>query len=365
MRVLLTTGIYPPDIGGPATYVPELANYISERNPHVKVVSLQPAGEIELNKSYRLWLIKRRFLPLRILDTIKVVMIQSVKSDRIFSNGLYLEAALAARIFKKPAVAKIVGDPIWERARNNQTTDLPLIEFQSTRLSFKNYLLRRVYKFIFNSFSLLTCPSEELVEIVKLWGVSSPVIYIPNGVKIPEKSLIKKKEFDLIFVGRLVSWKNVDLLIQLTAELKLKTIIIGGGTETTKLKSLASSLGADCLFTGELDKAAVLDYMNRSKLFVLFSQYEGLSFALLEAMAAGLPTLVSNTPGNMAVVTDNQDSIVVDLNRITNSYLSITSLIKDPDRLNYFGQNSRIKVQERYELSLRLEDMYKLIESAS
>jgi glycosyltransferase involved in cell wall biosynthesis len=364
MRVLLTSGIYPPDIGGPATYIPKFAKYISERNPDVKVVSLRPAGEIEPIKSYRLRLIKRRFFPLRILNTIQVVMVQSVKSDRIFSNGLYLEAALAARVFKKPAVAKIVGDPIWERARNNLKTELPLMEFQSARLSFRNNLLRRVYKFTFNSFSHLTCPSEELVEIVKLWGVSSPVICIPNGVTIPEKSF-HQKDFDLIFVGRLVAWKNVDLLIQLAADLKLKTIIIGGGPEALKLESLASSLGADCLFTGELDKGEILDYMNRSKLFALFSQYEGLSFALLEAMAAGLPTLVSNTPGNLAVVSDNYDSLVVDLNQITDSYSRILSLIQDPDRLDSFGQNSRSKVQEKYELRLRLEDMYQLIESAS
>ena len=105
--------------------------------------------------------------------------------------------------------------------------------------------------------------------------------------------------------------------------------------------------------------------MNRSKLFALFSQYEGLSFALLEAMAAGLPTLVSNTPGNLAVASDNHDSLVVDLNQITDSYSRILSLIQDPGRLNSFGQNSRSKVQEKYELRLRLEDMYQLIESAS
>jgi glycosyltransferase involved in cell wall biosynthesis len=364
MKVLLTSGIYPPDIGGPATYIPKFANYLSGRNSDVKVVSLQPAGEIEPNKSYRLRLVKRRFFPVRLLNTILVVLVQSFKSDRIFSNGLYLEAAIAARIFKKPAVAKIVGDPLWERARNKQETNLTLKEFQSARLSLRNYLLRRIYRFTFNSFSIVTCPSEELVEIVKLWGVSSPVVFIPNGVMIPDKSL-NEKDFDLIYVGRLVPWKNVDLLIQLTADLKLRTVIIGGGPEAPKLVSLASSLSADCLFTGELDKPEVLDYLHRAKIFALLSQYEGLSFALLEAMAVGLPTLVSNTPGNLAVVSDNCDSLVVDLNQLTDSYPSISGLIQDPDRLISFGQNARNKVQEKYELRLRLEDMFQLIESAS
>lgn len=363
MRILLTSGIYPPDIGGPATYVPKFARYIAEKHEGVRVVSLRPSGDIEACKKFKLSLIKRRFLPFRLLNTTFVVLSESLKSDRIFSNGLYLEAGLAARILNKPAVAKIVGDPVWERARNKHKTELSMKEFQVARLSFPDYLMRKVYRFTFNSFSILTCPSQELVEIVRSWGITSPVVYVPNGVEIPEKKLLKK-DYDLIFVGRLVPWKNVDLLIQLAADLNLKAVIIGGGPEAQRLKMLASLNGADCFFTGELSKPEILDFLNRAKLFVLLSQYEGLSFALLEAMAAGLPSLVSSAPGNLAVVSDNKDAIVVDVQQIPNSYSIISGLVQDSNKLTLFGENARSKVKEKYEQSLRLEDMFQLIASA-
>jgi glycosyltransferase involved in cell wall biosynthesis len=162
-----------------------------------------------------------------------------------------------------------------------------------------------------------------------------------------------------------VPWKNVDLLIQLAADLKLKAVIIGGGPEAQRLEMQASLQGADCLFTGELSKAEILEYLNRSKLFVLFSQYEGLSFALLEAMATGLPSLVSSATGNLAVVSDNKDALVVDTKQISLSYQSISGLIQDHDMLRLFGENARNKVKERFELGHRLEDMLQLIASST
>jgi glycosyltransferase involved in cell wall biosynthesis len=111
MRLLLITGIFPPDIGGPATYVPQLARALAQRGHQITVLTLSDRLDHD-DRSYPFAVVRLpRHLrkPLRWLRTIYQTTCLGRQVDVLFANGLMLEAVLANRL--QTAGAKVVG--IW------------------------------------------------------------------------------------------------------------------------------------------------------------------------------------------------------------------------------------------------------------
>lgn len=110
----------------------------------------------------------------------------------------------------------------------------------------------------------------------------------------------------LVNVGRLSYQKNQRLLLQVLAGLPngVHLAMAGGGELRDELLSYAADVGVRnrAHFLGELDPTAVKHLLAAGDLFVFPSRHEGMSLALLEAMAAGLPAVVSDIPANVEVV---------------------------------------------------------------
>jgi glycosyltransferase involved in cell wall biosynthesis len=361
MRILLTSGIYPPDIGGPATFIPELAESLLKRNQHVTVIALKPQNYQKIPTSYFLKLIRRsNFRIERILKTSIKIFLLLRRADSIFSNGLFLESAIPLRILRKPGQAKVVGDPLWERERNRGKTSLNLAEFQTSRLTMSNLVLRKAYVFALNSYSTIICPSIELTGIVRGWGVKREILYIPNGVVLQVPS-DQKREFDLIYVGRLVKWKNVSLIIRTANRLGLRLCIIGDGPEGNRLKAQAKKLGVNCVFTGELEKSEVYYYLRKSSIFILISQYEGLSYALLEAMSIGIPVLVSNAEGNLGIIEDGINGKIVPLDKLNALDSYVQDMLNDPLKLSKLAMGAHETIKKHYQSHARIMEVESVI----
>ena len=310
MKILLISGIYPPDDGGPAKFVPQFANHLISQGHKVKVITLTDSKRNKNEFPYPVRFINRSLTkPLRMILTTKYIFLSSIRSDLIFANGLYEETGVAVRFSRTPTLGKIVGDPVWERARNSGSTKLTIESFNTET---KGGVQRRLLKFALNGFKEIITPSQQLADFVKKWGISNPVSMIPNGVQVLGMSN-QPKEFDLVTVSRLVPWKNVDLLIRIAAKKNLKLCVIGDGPENLKLHSLATELNAQVTFTGALAQDKVSQQVAKAKYFALLSTYEGMSFALLEALGAGIPAIVSNAAGNVAVIQNGVNGYVVDI----------------------------------------------------
>jgi len=132
--------------------------------------------------------------------------------------------------------------------------------------------------------------------------------FIPNGIDFEEIRKVKKanERYDVIFVGRLIKEKNVNLLLEALMKVKesipdISAIIIGDGPEKSQLKKLALELGLSknvtfIEFRESHDE--VLSYMKSSKVFVLPSKREGFGIVALEANASGLPVVTLDYPMN-------------------------------------------------------------------
>ena len=361
MKTLLISGIYRPEIGGPATYIPALASAIQSQSGSVEVVTLKNSSASELTEPWPVKYINRdQFLMFRFLKTLLSIKSRVSSSEFVFSNGLFQETAIALLGSGKRSLAKIVGDPVWERAFNRGETSLTIEEFNKSKLNFRHKIQRLFLKWSLNRFSQITSPSLELKELIQGWGVNREVSCIPNGISTI-KPQSNSHEFDLISVCRLVKWKNLDKLITANSMSKTRLVIVGSGPEEKSLKKLANDLNSNVVFTGQLSEQEVINYLFRSKVFVLISDYEGLSFSLLQAMACGLPSIVSNIKGNLDVISGNTDGIVVDVNKPSSLIDAVNSLLQSPAEIKRLGEHAREKVSSKYSQQNQLNLVIKLL----
>jgi glycosyltransferase involved in cell wall biosynthesis len=142
-------------------------------------------------------------------------------------------------------------------------------------------------------------------EFEKNHGIR-PLHVITPGIDIKEfSSGNPKKGIDIIAAGSLIPLKQYDIFIQVIGEIKkqiphIKAILIGDGPEKKKLESLivSSGLQSNITLAGELPHPEVLQWMQRGKLFLHPSSYEGFGVVCIEALCAGAEVISFVKPMN-------------------------------------------------------------------
>jgi glycosyltransferase involved in cell wall biosynthesis len=364
MKFLLVSGIYFPDIGGPATYIPRIAHALIAEGHSVTTLSLSDDINRKLPEEpwSRIFVSRKLLKPFRFLMTLRFILKSRPGSEGVYSNGLYEECGVASIFGVRLLVVKIVGDPIWERFRNSRDSTISIVDFQSKKLSLIFKVQRVFLVWSLNRFRLVTTPSAELAKFISGWGVKSPIEVIPNGINC---NLTQKKESDesVVSVSRLVSWKNIDLLIQACAETKLALKVIGEGPERGRLEEIARELGADVKFLGELDSGGVGQVLSESGIFALISDYEGLSFALLEAMMVGIPVVVSSNAGNTQVIQNEVNGLVVSTGNLDETKQALSRLITDNHLKEFLSKNAKALVTDKYCEEKQISRMIKALNS--
>ena len=247
MKVLLVSGIYSPDIGGPATFVPKLRSFLEINGLRTFLITLGSATE-EGPSSFRL--ARGTFFPVRFLRTILKIRSQIDENTYIFANGLHEEVAIALIGKRNRATAKIVGDPVWERQRNKKKTTLEIDEFSKSKLTLITSLQRELLNWSLKKFDAVIVPGKNLRSTVLSWDLNLPEItVIDNGVEISKEEHSGKKEFDVIAVSRLVPWKNLNVLIEACADLGLRLKVVGDGPARTELEDLTLKRSARTKYT--------------------------------------------------------------------------------------------------------------------
>ena len=222
-----------------------------------------------------------------------------------------------------------------------------------------NRLKRSFYLAIERALSLTTAgiiavSPEERRAAVKLGLGSSRVVLVPNGIgPVALRSrgearaeLGVRDDAPVVgFVGRLVSQKAPEVLIRAFASasrsaLGSKLAMIGSGPLEPELKTLARALGVDqhVLFLGERDARGLLAAFD---VFALSSRKEGLPYVVIEAMAAGLPVVATETAGVEILVANGKNGYVVPADDPDAFADALTKLLADKARRTRFGRASR------------------------
>jgi glycosyltransferase involved in cell wall biosynthesis len=247
---------------------------------------------------------------IRFLLATSAIFTLSIVVKKFVVNGLYEEFGLVNCLTRRKAIIKIVGDPIWERYKNKASGKCTINEFNEKKLNGKLLLQRKLLNFSLNQAQLIVTPGRDLMKLVEKWGISTKIIYIPNGVNTGNPRSCNRNEKALV-ISRLVSWKNIDKAIIACINSNLPLDIFGEGPEESKLRVLIGENNKIVSIHRPISHEEALNKMQEYKYFILLSEYEGQSFALLEAMSKGCIVLVSNIDANTEVVKDQINGVVV------------------------------------------------------
>jgi len=158
-----------------------------------------------------------------------------------------------------------------------------------------------------------------------------------------------KKKRDIIFVGRLARQKNLKELITALVDLPFSLDIYGKGEMKKELKDYAIKMSVSLNFKGLVPNELLPKILNRYKIFILPSIYEGMPKVLLEAMACGLPCIGSKISGTKEVIENNLDGILTgtDSKSIRKAILDLMVNKKLRDSLS---RNARKKILNEYSI---------------
>jgi glycosyltransferase involved in cell wall biosynthesis len=134
------------------------------------------------------------------------------------------------------------------------------------------------------------------------------IMVVPNGISFDAIRAVPAagERNDVVFAGRLIEDKHVDLLLKACASasrrMPLRVLIIGDGPEKASLEALASSLkmNGSVRFTGSVDEETLLSSVKAARVFMLPSTREGFSISTLEALACGVPVITVSGEKNSA-----------------------------------------------------------------
>jgi glycosyltransferase involved in cell wall biosynthesis len=315
MRILLLTGIWPPDVGGPATHGPDFARFLLERGHRVRVVTMGDGEPTE--RPCRVDVVSRRLpFPLRYgLVTAKGAR-AARGADVVYATATYAAAAIASVAARRPLLAKLVSDPAYERARRYRLAKGTLEEFQEPG-SRAVEALKRLRTRALRRARTIVVPSAYLAEIAAGWGLDRDRIVVLTN-PAPDLGVVEPEplpENTFVFAGRLTAQKDLGVAIDAVARLpEARLVLVGDGPEREQLERRAAEAGVNgrIVFAGARPRDEVIRYLAGAHAALLPSAWENLPHAAVEALAAGTPVVATAVGGVPEVVHDGENGLLVE-----------------------------------------------------
>jgi glycosyltransferase involved in cell wall biosynthesis len=320
VKVVVVSGIWPPDPGGPASHAPALADFLTERGHTVEVVTTADAPPAR--RSYPVAWAPRRS-PLRHARTAFLVRTAARRADVVYATSMIRRAAIGARLARRPLVVKLVSDEVFERATRGGRYSGTLDEFQRVRGDLRTRFLRATRNAAVRSARHVFCPSAYLNDVALGWGLDdSRSSVLPNPAPdpphLPDRAALREELAlegrVLAFAGRLGPQKDVGTLLEALVHVPAVTLAIAGdGPERAALEQRAGELGLDgrVRFLGSVPRDTVLRLFSAADASVLPSAWENFPHTVVEALAVGCPVIATAVGGVPEVVVDGENGLLV------------------------------------------------------
>ncbi len=350
MRILITTGLYPPEIGGPATYTKLVEEELKKQGHTVTVLPFSIVRKYPTGVRHFMFLYK--------------VFKVGTKQDIIYAQdtvSVGLPSLLASKILRKRFFVRVPGDFAWEQGVGRFGVADSIDDFQNKRYGFRVELLRTIQNFVVRGAESVVTPSVYFKKVVSKWTKDeSRVEHIYNGISFEDVSPFQFARDTIVASGRLVSWKGFDKLISFIETTDFDLVIIGEGEEKDNLQNLIDSknLQDRVKLLGRVSRKELLAYNKGSFAVVMPSTFESFSFQLVEAMSVGSVCIAFDIGNLNEIITNGVSGYLVP----SGDFEAIRSVLHAvPNTRNIISQNA-IQESKRFSIENTTEKLMKVFE---
>jgi len=314
MKLLIATGIYPPESGGPATYVKLLEDKLP---PHGFTITVLPFRTV-------------RHLPLGVRHVAYFFKCLSLAraADIVYAQdtvSVGFPAALAALFAGKKFIVRVPGDYAWEQGRQRFEVADELDHFQDKSYGLSIGILRLIQRFVVRQARAVVVPSQYMKKIVRRWGIpNATVIYssinFPIAYELPKD---RPEGFLVVTIARPVPWKGLDGLMRVVSKER----------------------GWDLKIVNDMPHPRAMGWVKTANAFVINSTYEGLSHALIEAMSLGTPIVATKVGGNPELIEEGVDGILIPAKADEALHAALKRIEEDPVTAEARANSARAKIK--------------------
>ena len=387
MKILMLTWEYPPRIvGGIARVVNDLSKRLIKDGHEVTVVTYRDSADVPEYENY------------------KGVNVYRVDNYMIHPNNFidwimqlnFNMLSKATEIINKEGGFDVIHAHDWlvtYAAKSLKNAyDIPIVAtIHATEAGRNSGIHDETQRYINDTEWLLTYEATEVIvnsnymknEIQRLFGLPFDKInVIPNGINLSNFTGIERdydfrrqyamdNEKIILYVGRLVYEKGVQHLIAAMPKIlsnynDAKLIIAGRGGMMDELRAEASNLGLNdkIYFTGYLNSKQVQKMYKCADVAVFPSTYEPFGIVALEAMLAGVPTVVSDVGGLDEIVTHGVDGMKSYAGNANSIADSVTALLYDHQLATNVSKKAKQKVKDQFNWEKIAQDTHFAYEKA-
>ncbi len=370
MKILIATPIYPPEIGGPATYTKELCERL--HTAHDITVVAYTGERFPFPGTQLIAISKSRPLPIRLIRYTLAVWKASRDMDVLYVQNAVaagLPVALVSSLRRKPFILKFVGDEAWERATQMKKTKKLLEEFlERPEGGLRTTLMMMIQGFVLRRAKIVTTPSEYLGKAIQRAYRIDPKRVITNYNAMEETVTLpfetKRVPHQIATTARLTVSKGVDGIIRATALIKktipdIHFVVAGEGPEMDNLVALAKELSVESAvtFLGKISRAETWQLRKNSEVYVLNSTYEGLPHTVLTSFAAEIPTVATDIPGTNEAIYNEKTGLLVEPGNTEELAAAIIRLFEDKELCKRLVENGSKLLKEKFSWEAHLKTL--------
>jgi glycosyltransferase involved in cell wall biosynthesis len=371
LKVLILNSEYPPIGGGAGTATANLARFMSSKGLDIKICTAQyghlPSREtVDGFEIVRIPARRERADRTGPMEQISFILVsfwyclthfRQWKPDVIwaffgFPSGM---TALSLKfLFRIPYIVSLRGG------------DVP---------GFRPYDFKKFHRIgapfirlVWNHSSALVANSEGLRKLALKFHHKVPITVIPNGIDLDYFKPCSRdgKIPQLLFTGRVVYQKGLDLLVKALSELQeipWELSIIGDGSYKNQLHQLVDTqkLNDRVRFHGWCKQAELLPILAQAHIFVNPSRHEGMPNAVLEAMASGLPIIATRIAGNEDLVINGKNGFLIESENVLELKKALQTLLSNKLMRLQMGDESRAIVENKFSWSHSGEAYFTLL----
>ena len=367
MRIGLFTDSYPPFINGVSTSVAMLKKALEKKGHTVYVVTVSAnALKFEIDNENNIIKIPgipigiydyriSRIYPISMINTMKNWKLDVIHSHTEFGIGIF--ARLFAKQFNIPLVHT------YHTLYEDYTHYITHGYFDKSSKKIVEYLTKF---YCDKTAKELIVPTNKIYNLFKeKYKFEKSIHIIPTGIEVDrffeenvdkkevatlgKKLGLSKKDYVIIFVGRLAEEKNVEFLLRSQKNLQnkipnLKLLIVGDGPDKEKYEKLSKEYKIDksTIFTGKASWEEIPLYYHNANLFATASTTETQGLTVIEAMASSVPALCIDDESFKGTVIDNLNGKIFKNN--TEYENDVLELYKSKD-IKKYKEQARIQAE--------------------